>query len=131
MSNRLVVATAVLVAVGLSGCAGSPSGGAPSAPEPGLPSMGAGGLSTPSPITLDATRRQAITADLAARGVTGTMIVVTAQAVTWPNGALGCPQPGRVYAQVLTPGFQVVVAVGNTHYDYRFGGGTTPVLCEK
>jgi hypothetical protein len=27
---------------------------------------------------------------------------------TWPDAALGCPEPGWQYAQVLTPGYLVV-----------------------
>ncbi len=33
------------------------------------------------------------------------------QAVTWPDGSLGCPQPGRLYTQALVPGWRIVIAV--------------------
>src|SRR5262245_12017801 len=33
--------------------------------------------------------------------------VVAAESITWPNGALGCPQPGRMYTQMLVPGYRV------------------------
>jgi hypothetical protein len=36
--------------------------------------------------------------------------VASAQTVTWPDGALGCPQPGRLYTQALVPGWRVVIA---------------------
>ncbi len=43
-------------------------------------------------------------------------------ATTWPNRALGCPQPGMFYAQVLTPGYRIVFKVGEEffifHSDY-------------
>jgi hypothetical protein len=29
------------------------------------------------------------------------------ESVTWPDGALGCPEPGRLYPQVLVPGWRV------------------------
>ena len=32
------------------------------------------------------------------------------QAVIWPDGALGCPQPGRMYMQALVPGWRVVIS---------------------
>ena len=35
--------------------------------------------------------------------------VVSATAITWPDASLGCPQPGMMYAQVLTPGYLVVI----------------------
>ena len=38
--------------------------------------------------------------------------VVSATAMTWPDASLGCPQPGMLYAQVLTPGYLVVIRDG-------------------
>ena len=29
--------------------------------------------------------------------------LVSAESVTWPDGSLGCPQPGLLYTQVLVP----------------------------
>lgn len=64
---------------------------------------------------------QAAKDDAAARaGVDpGTVTVVSEAAVTFPNGALGCPEPGMLYTEVLTPGYQVVVEAGGRAYDYR------------
>lgn len=45
--------------------------------------------------------------------------VVSAESMTWPNGALGCPQPGSMYTQAITPGYRVVVEAGGVRYDYR------------
>ena len=36
---------------------------------------------------------------------------------TWPNGALGCPQEGMVYPQVLTSGYVVVFSDGARQYE--------------
>ncbi|MEI7768763.1 MAG: hypothetical protein WCI67_02185, partial [Chloroflexales bacterium] len=53
-------------------------------------------------------------------GVPAASIVVqVGQAVEWPDGALGCPQPGVVYLQVITPGYHVVLLAGARSYDYR------------
>ena len=38
--------------------------------------------------------------------------VVTAEQVTWPDGSLGCPEPGQSYTQALVDGYQVVVDAG-------------------
>jgi hypothetical protein len=35
------------------------------------------------------------------------------------------------YTQAMVDGMQVIVSVGGTQYDYRFGTSGTPVLCEK
>lgn len=32
-----------------------------------------------------------------------------AEAVTWSDGSLGCPQPGRMYTQALVPGYRFVL----------------------
>ncbi|HYO44311.1 MAG TPA: hypothetical protein VES19_14030 [Candidatus Limnocylindrales bacterium] len=45
--------------------------------------------------------------------------VVSADGVTWPNGAAGCPKPGMMYTDVLTPGYRIVLEAGGTTYDYR------------
>ncbi len=81
---------------------------------------------TPGPITPSATpsgtpttvpdaRWNAIVADLATRGVTDAPQLVSATAVTWNNGALGCAQPGQSYTQAIIDGMQVVVTAGGTH----------------
>ena len=42
--------------------------------------------------------------------------LVSAAASKWPDASLGCPQPGRMYAQVVTRGWTVLLkADGNTH----------------
>ncbi|GAA5094067.1 hypothetical protein GCM10025760_24950 [Microbacterium yannicii] len=86
---------------------------------------------TGEPANVPPARWDAIVADLAARGVTGTPELVSAHAVTWRNGALGCPQPGMSYTQALVDGMRVVVSVDGTAYDYHFGTSDTPRLCER
>lgn len=41
------------------------------------------------------------------------------EAVTWPNGALGCPGPGEMYTQAEVPGYRVVLESAGHEYDYR------------
>ena len=43
--------------------------------------------------------------------------------MTWPDASLGCPEPDRMYAQVLTPGYAVLLASGPDEYEYRTDGG--------
>lgn len=45
--------------------------------------------------------------------------VVTAQAVNWPNGALGCPQPGMMYTQAIVPGYRVELEVAGKRFAYH------------
>lgn len=39
--------------------------------------------------------------------------------VDWPDACLGLPAAGETCAQVLTPGFRVVVETGGTAYEFR------------
>jgi len=36
--------------------------------------------------------------------------VTSREAVTWSSAALGCPEPGKMYAQATTPGWRLTVA---------------------
>jgi hypothetical protein len=59
--------------------------------------------------------------DLAGRlGIDAAQItVVSATAVTWNDGSLGCAQPGQVYTQALVPGYQVILEAGGKQYPYH------------
>ncbi|MCX7706544.1 MAG: hypothetical protein N2204_00860, partial [Anaerolineae bacterium] len=50
-------------------------------------------------------------------GVSVADVTVTAwEPVDWPDASLGCPEPGKMYAQVITPGYQVMLQVrGEIH----------------
>jgi len=39
--------------------------------------------------------------------------------VDWPDACLGLPAAGESCAQVITPGFRVVVETGRTSYEFR------------
>lgn len=62
---------------------------------------------------------------------TDDVTVLVGEAVTWPNGSLGCPEPGMMYTQALVDGFKVVVTDGTTQLDYRVGNAGAFLLCEK
>lgn len=70
--------------------------------------------------------------DLAARlGVAaGAIQVAAVQEVEWRDSSLGCPEPGKAYAQVITPGYQITLAYGGQRYDYRSDRGRYVVLCQ-
>ena len=38
--------------------------------------------------------------------------VVAAEAVTWNDGSIGCPEPGMMYTQALVPGYRVLLEAG-------------------
>lgn len=51
------------------------------------------------------------------------------EAVQWPSTALGCPQPGMMYAQVITPGYRVLLQARGQTYKYHTDAGRWAVLC--
>ncbi len=57
--------------------------------------------------------------------------VVEVQPVTWPDGSLGCPQPGMAYTQVMVDGLLIRLRVGGRDYAYHSGGSRPPFLCER
>ncbi len=57
--------------------------------------------------------------------------VVSSEEVTWPDGSLGCPEPGMRYTQALVPGNRTVLEAGGKQYSYHSGGHRAPFLCEQ
>lgn len=53
-----------------------------------------------------------------------------ARAVTWRNGALGCPQEGAMYTQALVEGFYVRLVVDGQDYPYHAGRDGKPFACD-
>jgi len=45
--------------------------------------------------------------------------LVSAQAVVWPNGGLGCAKPGEMVTQAIVPGYRVEFEVGGRRYAYH------------
>lgn len=72
------------------------------------------------------------TQDLADRlGVQPQAITVARNdSVTWPDGSLGCPQPGMAYISMLSPGRLIVLEAGGETYEYHAGRRMAPFLCE-
>jgi hypothetical protein len=48
--------------------------------------------------------------------------VISSQAVQFNDSSLNCPQPGMLYAQVITDGHQVLVSAREKTYDVRITG---------
>jgi hypothetical protein len=57
------------------------------------------------------------------------LAVVSVTSATWPNGALGCPKPGIMYSQIVTPGYRIILAAGGQNYEYHSGRGNNVVSC--
>jgi hypothetical protein len=72
-------------------------------------------------------------ADLAQRlSIEASGISVTSASLqVWSDSSLGCPEPGRQYAQVSTDGSLIVLEADGRSYAYHAGGSRTPFLCEQ
>ena len=55
--------------------------------------------------------------------------ILSAEAVTWSDGSLGCPQPGMMYTQTLVPGFRIRVRAGAETLDYHAGRRGAAMFC--
>ena len=74
------------------------------------------GVETPlSRLIQRAVEDLAQTASVASDSVT----VVSAEEMEWSDTSLGCPEPGGMYAQVITPGYQIVLETGGNAYHYH------------
>ena len=115
MRHLLLIAGIVVVAlsaalVSLGPTAWSGSQGRPS-PQPSGPALAAA---------------ERARAELAARlGVAAERITVeSAEEHTWSDASLGLPEPGMMYAQVLTEGHIVTLSHGGKTYVYHVAGET-------
>ena len=115
----------LVLALGLAACGGAGSGDGPAQAGDAPPPAAAG-----APMSLEQ-QVAAAKADLAGRlGVPADDIeVVEAREVTWPDASLGCPEPGMMYAQVLTPGVLVRLVHAGREHGYHARQGRSPVEC--
>ncbi|MBT8132452.1 MAG: hypothetical protein KJO35_09305 [Gammaproteobacteria bacterium] len=96
--------------------------------RPGNPGTAAAKTDEAPPELLDKIRT-----DLAGRSnvPADQFTVVRAERVTFRNGALGCPEPGRMYTQALIDGYWIVLEKDGKQFDYRATGRGAFRLCEK
>lgn len=57
--------------------------------------------------------------------------LIEATSVVWPDSSLGCPQEGMAYAQVLTPGYLILVEYAGNIFEYHTSSRTHIVTCEN
>lgn len=57
--------------------------------------------------------------------------LVSMEAVEWSDASLGCPQEGFMYAQVITPGYLMILEAQGEQYEYHTDTTTNVVLCQQ
>ena len=75
--------------------------------------------------------RRAVVTDAANRFKVAESAVVLARAeqLTWSDGSLGCPEPGRMYTQMLVAGFRVVAITSAGELTYHTDSRGIAVSC--
>jgi hypothetical protein len=129
------VVLAMTAAIPLAACGGERppvrTGIAPPTRIPD-PASAAGPIGEPVPAAnIPRDVRRAVVADAARRfKVDENAVVLTqAQKVSWSDASLGCPEPGRQYAQMLVEGFRVVAKTGAGSLTYNTDAGGRVVSC--
>jgi len=51
-------------------------------------------------------------------------LVGSVEEITWSDSSLGCPEPGKMYSQVLIPGYKFQLRGGGKIYQVHAGKGT-------
>ena len=49
----------------------------------------------------------------------------------WNDSSLGCPEPGRAYMQVITPGYRVILFANGREYEYHTNRQNMAIRCPK
>ena len=61
----------------------------------------------------------------------GEITVVAVEAVNWPDTSLGCPEPNTMYAQVITPGYRILLSCAQEIHVYHSDRGDRVVYCQS
>jgi hypothetical protein len=101
-----------------------PPQGASTPMSPNLPTPAASGLEDLiQKAKEDLARRLSIS--------TNEINLVEARDVIWPDSSLGCPQKGMVYAQVLTPGYLILLEHGGNTFEYHTSKRSDIINCNN
>ena len=95
----------------------------PTEPPSETPSESGGPAEGPAAAMNDLAKRLGIAAE--------DVSVVSAEQVTWSDGSLGCPEPGKMYTQMLVEGSVIVLEANGKQYEYHAANGRAPFYCEK
>ena len=57
--------------------------------------------------------------------------IVVAEAVTWSDGSIGCPEAGMMYTQALVPGYRVVLEVDRQQLNFHAAESGDFRFCEN
>lgn len=91
---------------------------------------------TPAPVPVPPEASQAV--DAALQDAAGHLSVSRDQlqvsqvaSQQWNDASLGCPQPGQLYSQIVTPGFLVMITSGSHQLEYHTDTRGRVTLCHE
>ncbi len=119
-----MIAAGLLLTVGIAGCASALEPTGQAGPHPSEQ------LERPMNPTLESITESALEDAATRTGIArANLEVESAFGVTWPDGSLGCPQPGMNYTMALVPGYRIRVRAGAQVLDYHASRRGYFVLC--
>jgi len=117
--KRFLLAVLIVLAMAGLGCGSLPTTPASPLAPPTKPPTSAGGEAA---IPSGAEQVVALAKrDLSQRlkRTEATIQVASIEAVDWSDASLGCPEPGMVYAQVITPGYRLILLADGGRHEYH------------
>jgi hypothetical protein len=57
--------------------------------------------------------------------------IVDVEEMEWNDSSLGCPQPGMMYLQVITPGYRVTLEHNGQRYTFHTDRRQRAVRCDS
>jgi hypothetical protein len=57
--------------------------------------------------------------------------VVSVEPVEWRDSSLGCPEPGKMYTQAITPGYRILLQAGGKSYEYHSDQSRRVIPCDR
>jgi hypothetical protein len=85
-----------------------------------LEAMATGGMAPATPVASNPAVAPLLATIAAELGVSPDQLdVVQIEHQDWPDTSLGCPQPGHAYADVITPGYLIVVDVSGVRTEFH------------
>jgi hypothetical protein len=107
----------LFVAAGLSACAADRPAAASEYTAPVNPTL----QSVTEAVLADASKRTGLEV--------AKLEIVESIAVTWPDGSLGCPEPGMNYTMALVPGYRIRIKAHQQVLNYHASARGYWVFC--
>ena len=133
--RRVRAALLIAATLFLSACASGPATQVPTVPPP-LPASGSPVASVLPGSSSAADSQPAVDAAMrdaeAHLGVSQANLKVDqVEPRQWGDSSLGCPKPGQMYSQIVTPGYVVIISGAGRQLEYHTDTRGHVVLCQE